>query len=98
MHETMTQTPAKPMQGSWLVQYNSEVRCRKNGGHHWHPDNGMIDWFCCMCGAECDGAPKDGPNGHPGEIEGNLFAWAADKVMTFRAFVRAMLWKEADRG
>ena len=29
-------------------------------GHWWHPADPMIAWFCCQCGAERDGMPKDG--------------------------------------
>jgi hypothetical protein len=51
---------AKPLRGGLWVQRAAEKRCRKNGGHWWHPDSGMIDWFCCSCGAERDGMPEDG--------------------------------------
>lgn len=54
--------PAKPLRPSWgLLRWKVERRCRKAGGHWWHPDDsGMIGWFCCQCGAERDGMPKDG--------------------------------------
>jgi hypothetical protein len=48
------------MRGGFWVQRRVEKNCRKGGGHFWHPDSGMIDWFCCNCGAERDGMPKDG--------------------------------------
>lgn len=51
--------PAKPLRASWWLQFKREWRCWRSGGHYWHPE-GMIDWFCCQCGAETDGMPKDG--------------------------------------
>jgi len=52
---------AKPLRAAcgwkrWCIEY----ACRRSGGHWWHPGDGMIDWFCCQCGAERDGCPKDG--------------------------------------
>lgn len=52
--------PSKPAKGSWWVQWKRERACHKQGGHWWHPDDGMIDWFCCQCGKETDGMPEDG--------------------------------------
>jgi hypothetical protein len=34
--------------------------CRHQGGHFWHPEGAMIDWFCCFCGKQTDGMPEDG--------------------------------------
>jgi predicted kinase len=34
----------------------SEWMCRQETNHCWHPD-ALIDWWCCMCGAEIDGMP-----------------------------------------
>lgn len=54
-------SPAKPMRStSWWQRWKVERACKKRGGHWWHPDSGMIDWFCCQCGKETDGMPKDG--------------------------------------
>lgn len=52
--------PAQPLRAPWgLQRWRIEWACRKRGGHWWHPE-GMIGWFCCQCGAERDGMPKDG--------------------------------------
>jgi hypothetical protein len=51
-------SPAKQIRGPWLMQLRAEIECVASGGHWWHPD-GMIDWFCCQCGAEIDGMPPD---------------------------------------
>jgi hypothetical protein len=65
-------TPAKPLRGSWWIQFKRERACRKSGGHWWHPESqneryfreGLVlaitCWFCCQCGAERHGCPKDG--------------------------------------
>jgi len=51
---------AKPLRASWgLLRWKVERRCRKAGGHWWHAKDAMIGWFCCQCGAERDGCPKD---------------------------------------
>jgi hypothetical protein len=61
--------PAKPLRGSWLVQAQAERNCMENGGHWWHPEvEGLIDWYCCRCGAEDEGMPQDGT--------GNSRRWA----------------------
>lgn len=40
-------------------RWRQERACRKAIGHCWHPDEmGMIGWFCCTCGGETDGMPK----------------------------------------
>lgn len=56
-----TGEPAQPLRASWVLQWRLERACRKRGGHWWHFDPiSMIGWFCCQCGAEQDGMPKDG--------------------------------------
>jgi hypothetical protein len=56
--------PAPPIRdSSWWHQWRRERRCRQAGGHWWHPADAMIRWFCCRCGADRDGMPKDGPAG-----------------------------------
>jgi len=53
--------PAKPLRASDLfLRWRLQRACRKRGGHWWHPYT-ELDWFCCQCGAERDGMPKDGP-------------------------------------
>ncbi len=54
--------PAKPLRASWgLLRWQVERACRKRGGHWWHPDGPSgVDWFCCQCGKQTEGAPKDG--------------------------------------
>jgi hypothetical protein len=53
--------PAKPVPADGLVQRCRDRRaCRRRGGHWWHPADPMIGWFCCQCGAERDGMPRDG--------------------------------------
>jgi hypothetical protein len=44
----------------WLAQARRQRTCKQAGGHWWHPADAMIAWFCCRCGAERDGMPKDG--------------------------------------
>lgn len=52
--------PVKPLRASWgLLRWRVERACKRDGGHWWHPE-GMIDWYCCQCGAERDGMPQDG--------------------------------------
>lgn len=44
-----------------LQRWRLHRECYRNGGHWWHPEPGtMIDWFCCQCGQQTDGMPKDG--------------------------------------
>ena len=52
--------PSKPARCSWYMQWQRERACPKRGGHWWHPDDGMIGWFCCQCGKETEGMPEDG--------------------------------------
>lgn len=51
---------ARPLRdSSWWHRWRQERACRKMVGHCWHPDEqGMIGWFCCECGGEVDGMPK----------------------------------------
>ncbi len=56
---TFTQ-PAQPVHPRGLLGWKVRRACRKRGGHWWHPADPMIAWFCCQCGAERDGMPKDG--------------------------------------
>lgn len=53
--------PAKPVRTTGILGWQLRRACRKRGGHWWHPDpKSMIGWYCCQCGAERDGSPKDG--------------------------------------
>lgn len=45
--------------GRW-AQWRRERACARDGGHFWHPGDAMILWFCCRCGKDTDGWPKDG--------------------------------------
>ncbi|GAA0738601.1 hypothetical protein Drose_04375 [Dactylosporangium roseum] len=47
---------ARPLRGSWWIQWQAERACRKAYGHCWHPE-GLTDWWCCMCSADTEGAP-----------------------------------------
>jgi hypothetical protein len=48
---------ARPLRDtSWWHRLKRERACRKTTGHCWHPD-GLIDWWCCMCGADTEGSP-----------------------------------------
>lgn len=51
--------PAKPVRMSGWRGVKQRRACHKAGGHWWHPE-GMIDWYCCRCGAETSGMPDDG--------------------------------------
>jgi hypothetical protein len=52
--------PPPRIQGEGIIRRLRRHReCRLKGGHWWHPE-GMIDWFCCYCGKQTDGFPKDG--------------------------------------
>jgi hypothetical protein len=53
--------PARPLVDSspWH-RWKARRACRAAGGHWWHPADAMIEWFCCQCGADRDGMPKDG--------------------------------------
>jgi len=42
----------------WWKRWQAERECSKMWGHCYHPE-GMVDWFCCMCGHEEDGMPED---------------------------------------
>lgn len=76
--------PAKPLRGSWLVQAQAERNCIDRGGHWWHPDEeGMIEWYCCQCGAETEGLPEDGTGSR--RIIALLVAIVLDKVRRTRA-------------
>lgn len=53
--------PARPIEDtSPLHRWRDWHRCKKAGGHWWHPYDAMIDWFCCQCGKITSGMPKDG--------------------------------------
>jgi hypothetical protein len=53
--------PARPQRLPFLRQLRRQHACHRNlGGHWWHPADAMIAWFCCVCGAERDGWPRDG--------------------------------------
>jgi hypothetical protein len=53
--------PARPAQPPRVRdRWKSRRACRAAGGHWWHPADAMIEWFCCRCGADRDGMPKDG--------------------------------------
>lgn len=54
--------PEKPVPTpSGYAQWKRMWDCKhKRGGHWWHPSDAMIGWFCCGCGCERDGMPKDG--------------------------------------
>lgn len=47
---------AKPLRDTSLLhRWKHERSC----SHEWHPENAMgVDWFCCKCGKEADGATK----------------------------------------
>lgn len=53
--------PARPLVDSspWH-RWKARRACRRAGGHWWHPADAMIEWFCCVCGADRDGTPRDG--------------------------------------
>lgn len=66
-HLTMAEVAAgvwevsQPIRPTGLLGWRIRRACRRRGGHWWHPTPGsLIDWFCCQCGQECDGWPKDG--------------------------------------
>lgn len=48
---------------TWWQQFRRERNCRIKGGHWWHSADAMIAWFCCYCGRETDGSPRDGTGG-----------------------------------
>jgi hypothetical protein len=53
--------PSRPiLDVGWWARWKIRRRCRRNGGHWWHPADPMIAWFCCRCGKERDGSPQDG--------------------------------------
>lgn len=52
--------PAIPLEATGWTGWQVRRRCRKAGGHWWHPTDPMIGWGCCNCGARRDGFPKDG--------------------------------------
>lgn len=52
--------PTPPLHPTGLLGWKVRRACRKRGGHWWHPADAMIGWFCCACGAERDGMPRDG--------------------------------------
>jgi hypothetical protein len=41
------------------ARWRRRRECRLKGGHWWHAE-GLIDWFCCYCGKQTDGSPRDG--------------------------------------
>jgi hypothetical protein len=48
---------ARPLRDTSLWhRWKQERACRKATGHCWHPE-ALIDWFCCLCGADTDGMP-----------------------------------------
>lgn len=55
--------PPPPIPGEGiLARWRRRRACRRLGGHWWHAE-GMIDWFCCQCGKQTDGLPRDGTRG-----------------------------------
>jgi hypothetical protein len=53
--------PARPIPADGVIQrWRDRRACWVRGGHWWHPADEMIAWFCCQCGAQRDGMPKDG--------------------------------------
>jgi hypothetical protein len=53
--------PMRPVWDTgWVNRWLIRRGCRRDGGHFWHPEGAMIDWFCCRCGAGTDGMPRDG--------------------------------------
>ena len=42
--------PAQP-EASGLQAFSLRRRCRKGGGHYWHPLNAQGWWYCCNCPA-----------------------------------------------
>jgi hypothetical protein len=59
--ERATGLPARPLQDTspWW-RWRRRRACRRAGGHWWHPADAMIAWFCCQCGTDRDGMPRDG--------------------------------------
>jgi hypothetical protein len=56
--------PARPVpEGGFLAWVRVRHACLKAGGHWWHPADAMIAWFCCQCGKDVDGTPRDGTRG-----------------------------------
>ena len=51
---------AFPIHPRGLLGWQTRRRCRKAGGHWWHPSDPMIGWKCCACGASRVGMPRDG--------------------------------------
>lgn len=49
----------RPYELFWR-RWAREWACKRQGGHWWHPADAMIEWFCCRCGKDRDGMPKDG--------------------------------------
>ena len=43
--------------------------------HHWHAADAMIAWFCCRCGDERDGMPRDGRDRVRAWLGGRLFSY-----------------------
>jgi hypothetical protein len=48
---------AFPAHPRGMLGWQVRRRCRKSGGHWWHPADAMIEWKCCVCGASRDGMP-----------------------------------------
>lgn len=50
---------AQPLRATGPTRWRAERACRRELGHCWHLMWGhLIDWFCCSCGAETDGLPR----------------------------------------
>jgi hypothetical protein len=52
--------PVHPPRPRGVAGWRARRACRRSGGHWWHPVGTSIDWFCCQCGTDRDGMPKDG--------------------------------------
>jgi hypothetical protein len=50
---------AFPIHPRGVLGWQIRRRCRKSGGHWWHPSDPMIEWKCCACGASRDGMPSN---------------------------------------
>jgi hypothetical protein len=52
---------ARPIHPTGLTGWRTRRACRKAGGHWWHADrHDITGWWCCACGAPCEGMPEDG--------------------------------------
>lgn len=48
--------PARPERDS-VRPWVRERACRIRTGHCYHPE-GLVDWWCCMCGRDEQGMPE----------------------------------------